>query len=130
MRRLALALTCAVALAGPGCFALEEIDQGQEIMDEHFGGERKAKAQAEEEAREQAAREKDGDEGLWARARGWWDGGGEGEDGAEPAPSGPPPHPDNVVGRCELDGSTQFMRKFDCQLRGGRYVPTESSAAR
>jgi hypothetical protein len=27
---------------------------------------------------------------------------------------------DNVIVRCSTNGATQFMRKYDCQLRGGR----------
>lgn len=129
MRAFAIALACgALTLAGSGCFAFEEIDQGQEIMDQHFGADRKARA--ETEAREKAAEEAEDDgTGLLARARRWWNDDG-GSAPPEPESSGPPPHPDDVVGRCELDGSTQFMRKFDCQLRGGRYVPMEGSASR
>jgi hypothetical protein len=30
--------------------------------------------------------------------------------------------PDNPIVTCRLSGSTQFMRKYDCTLRGGRVV--------
>jgi len=130
MRCLSIALVCTgLALGGAGCFAFEEIDQGQEIMDQHFAGKRKA--EEEKARRDEATRApEEPAPGLvarvQARVQSWWSG----SETDAPEPSGPPPHPDNVPGRCEIDGSTQFMRKFDCQLRGGTYVPSESRRTR
>jgi len=127
MRRPSVSLVlAALALGGAGCFAFEEIDQGQEIMDRHFAKERKA----EEEAQgDETAGTPEEPAGLVARLQSWWSG-PDAEETAAPEPSGPPPHPEDVPGRCEIDGSTQFMRKFDCQLRGGTYTPSDSRAAR
>jgi hypothetical protein len=132
MGRIAVALLAAVLASG--CFAFEEIDSGQEIMDQHFSKGTRGKGAAGAPA---APEEKPEDAGILARVRGWWDakqaqgGGKAGKPGNQPvADSGPPPHPDDVLVRCKVGSTTQFMRKFDCQLRGGRPVELESSASR
>jgi len=128
MCRVSVALVlAALALGGAGCFAFEEIDQGQEIMDRHFAKEREAGD--EDRHDESTPAPEEAAPSLIARLQGWWSG-PDAEETAAPEPSGPPPHPENVPGRCAIDGSTQFMRKFDCQLRGGTYTPSESPAAR
>jgi hypothetical protein len=117
MKRISAVLL--VAVLALGCFALDEIDQGQEVMDKHYGHARKEKEKAAAPAPAADAKE---DPGVVARVRSWWEkkqaegGGGS----SSPADSGPPPHPDDVLVRCKVGGTTQFMRKFDCQLRGGK----------
>ncbi len=123
MRRwsVVLCLLAAVCLA-PGCFVLDEIEAGQEIMDQHRPGGEKA----EQDTREPHPSE-DSAPGLVARVKDWWSGLGA-EDAQAARDSGPPPHPDDVLGTCDLGGSLTFMRKFDCQRRGGSFKPRRSDS--
>ena len=115
MRRLIASLCLAAAAClGSGCFVLDEIDKGQELMDKHSP----RAAQAEE-----AAEPEDDSGGLVARVKDWWAGLGEGGETESPADSGPPPHPDDVLGTCDLGRSLTFMRKFDCLRHGGTFQP-------
>jgi hypothetical protein len=123
MRRVAAILLAATIASG--CFAMDEIDEGQKIMDQHYGQAKKAQEPAEKEQGEPDG----GGPGLVARVKGWWKGLQEKSAEATEDES-PPPHPDNVLVRCDLDGSTHFMRKFDCQLRGGTYSEIDKSATR
>ena len=118
MTRLAAALLA--AFLASGCFVVEEIDKGQEYLDQHADVDKRQALEDEKAAAEQA---KQGDEGpaMTDRVRGWWD--ERQQDQARVEESGPGAHPDDKPGRCELKGGTQFMRKFDCQLRGGSWSP-------
>lgn len=118
MARLAAALLAACLASG--CFVVEEIDKGQKYMDQHADVD-KRKAVEEEKAAAEQAKKSDEGPGVTDRMRGWWE--ERQDDQARAADSGPGAHPDDKPGRCELNGSTQFMRKFDCQLRGGTYTP-------
>lgn len=118
MARLAAALLAACLASG--CFVIEEIDKGQEYMDQHADVD-KRKAIEDEKAEAEQARKDDEGPGVADRMRGWWD--ERQEDQARAEESGPEAHPEDKPGRCQLDGKTQFMRKFDCQLRGGSYTP-------
>jgi hypothetical protein len=119
MRRLAV-IAAVLAL---GCFAMDEIDQGQQVMDQHYGKGRRGKAAAAAPAEPQPPTKPE--PGLLDRARAWWEAkrasGGESD-------TGPEPHPEDVLVRCRLRGGVQFTRKFDCQLRGG--TPVELDSAR
>jgi hypothetical protein len=123
MRKLAV-IAAALTL---GCFAMDEIDQGQKVMDQHYGKARQNQKAAQ--AAEAPPAEKPGaaEPGMLDRARAWWEAkraaGGESD-------TGPGPDPEDVLVRCKLGGGTQFMRKFDCQLRGGKPVELESTATR
>jgi hypothetical protein len=119
MRRWS-AIVCLIAAAGlaTGCFVIDEIEAGQEIMDQHRPG--GAKAEAEEEA---APPSEEGSPGLVAKVKDWWAGLGADSGGSPQRDSGPPPHPDDVLGTCDLGGSLTFMRKFDCQRKGGEFKP-------
>lgn len=110
---------CSVAFLLGGCFVLDEIDAGQEIMDQHRQGGSKAEA----EDAEGGSTPEGGAPGLVAKVKDWWSGlGSEPADSPE-RDSGPPPHPDDVLGTCDLGGSLTFMRKFDCQRKGGAFKP-------
>ncbi len=112
---LALSLVC-FCLSGTGCFVFEEIDKGQEEMRKHSPA-------AKNDPAEQAKTEQGGG-GLLSfaalRKRGAGaigDLSGRVEKALQPAPD-----PDNVVVSCQIDGRTEFTRKFDCQSRGGRVL--------
>jgi hypothetical protein len=101
-----------------GCFVLDEIDKGHAIMDQHASPERREKEAAEAAAREEQAKSDD-DAGLVAGLQeqvanlgGWIDDVSK-EDPAERDAS------DGVV-RCQISGRTQFLRKSDCRVRGGK----------
>jgi len=124
MGRLAACLLAA-ALAS-GCFAFDEIDKGQEVMDQHYGqAAKKKQGDAPEKPAEQP--------GPMARLKGWleeqWSSLRQRAERAEEGGS-PPPHPDDTLVACTLDGTTRFMRKFDCQLRGGTFRDLAGSASR
>ena len=118
----ALALALATSLA-TGCFVLDELDAGSDLLDQHAG---RTPGEAEPEAGEA----EEGSPGLVARVKDWWAGLGE-ESGTGAAPdSGPPPHPDDVLGTCDLGGGgLTFMRRFDCQRKGGRFTPRRASGS-
>lgn len=131
MRRVALAARLCLCLClGPvtGCFVFDELDAGQQIMDQYSPSRNRAKrrqanARAGEEPVEEA---KPGflDRALTAlRAapsalreleRRWSAG------GREPEPR--PLDPEDVTVRCEVDGRWIFTRRFECAGRGGRVV--------
>jgi ABC-type nitrate/sulfonate/bicarbonate transport system substrate-binding protein len=99
-----------------GCFVLEEIDKGQQLMDQHSPRAREKAAQQEEavagplSARPGAKQE----EGILERLAKWW------KKKREPAPS--KRDPDDLVVRCQIGRTMHFTRKSDCMLRGGRVI--------
>lgn len=101
---------------GTGCFVLEEIDKGHAIMDQHASPERR-----EAEAKKKAAKEKEQEsegslladlQGQVSNLGGWI------EEVSEEAP--PERDPSDSVVRCRVSGRTQYLRKTDCRVRGGR----------
>ena len=97
-----VALLAVAPLTLPGCFVLEELEAGNEIMERHS---RSHAASASEAGAEETARA--GEEG--GRRRSLWE-------------SGRPLDPremDAGIARCHLEGSTSFMARSDCLARGG-----------
>ncbi len=119
-------LCLSLALGTSGCFVLEELDAGMEIMEEHSNVDAKKK-RAKQQAAKKGKHGKKGkgkgkkkDPTLVERVQAWL-GLAEEEPGKKAVePDSPPPDPENVLVRCQLDGSLTFLRKFDCQLRGGK----------
>jgi hypothetical protein len=115
MRRLlALVLACCVC---QGCFALDEIDKGQKIMEKHSPRAREAQQAQAAGAAAAAEKQKKDEEGWLDRAgqlaggvKAWWAGRSE---------RTPERDPTDVPVPCEIDGRMQFMRKSDCAIRGG-----------
>jgi hypothetical protein len=116
MRRI-LVVTLLASLC-QGCFVFEEIEKGQQIMDQHSPKVRAMKEQKEKEtaasktARAGARQEEEG--GILDDLQQWW------QKSREPAP--PERGPDDVVVRCQIGGSMHFMRKSNCKIRGGRVI--------
>jgi hypothetical protein len=113
MRALLISLIAALCC---GCFVLDELDQGEVLMEQASsrGGANKKKAAAEAEAqapRPRAPAGKGAGDGLLDTAKGWWS--------KLSAPAHTEPDPNDGVVRCRIDGSVQFMRASDCQVRGG-----------
>ena len=113
MRQRARILALAAVLAlGPGCFVIDELDAGMELMKESSpNGGKKAAA---EPAPEPVARTKKKPDARVALAK-WWK-------GARTPTSGPKdggPAADIVT--CRLGGKTLFMTKTDCEVQGGKF---------
>ena len=115
MRRVLLVLLLILPFS-TGCFVLDEIDKGAEIMDQHASKERR-----EAEAKKKASEKKQDEEGgglvaglqeQVASLGGWID------EATEEKP--PERDPSDTVVRCKVGGKTQYLRKSDCRVRGGQ----------
>jgi hypothetical protein len=96
-----------------GCFVLEEIDKGQQLMEQHSPRARELKAQQEQaEAPPRTSAKQEA--GTLEKLKQWW------KKKREPAP--PERDPSDVVVRCQIGGTTLFTRKSDCMLRGGEAI--------
>jgi hypothetical protein len=96
-RSFVLLLIC---LFTSGCFVFDELDAGNEILDQNFSSKKAEPAPAEKSAAPQAGA------GWWANAK---------------SLSGPPSDPGNDPAvSCTVGGSTRFMRKSDCLSQGGK----------
>jgi hypothetical protein len=101
-----------VAWLCQGCFILDEIDAGNKILDQHSPN-RRAQQEAPAPTPRTAAGEEEGFlEGAVASVKSWW------KKMREPA--APQRDPDDGVVRCTIGNRTQFTRKSDCIVRGGR----------
>ena len=118
MQRLrACALVLAAAVLS-GCFVFDELDKADAMMDAASpnAAERRSREKQQPQTAEAPTPSGSASEGpgIGERLQGWW------KKATTPAPLAP--DPSNVAVRCELPGGTQFMRKYDCQLRGGRFA--------
>ena len=115
MHRLLVVL--GLALLCQGCFVFDEIDKGNEILDKHYGHDRRP---GKKEGRAGAGREQEEEEepgmlaSLKERALEQWD------EWTKPKPV--ERDPDDIVVRCDLGESVTFTRKSDCNIRGGRVI--------
>jgi hypothetical protein len=105
MRQLWVVLCAALCW---GCFVFDELDQGEELMEQLGPGKGAAQKPTPDSA---PARAESEGPGVLERLGAWWD------EATAPEPVGP--DPDDRIVACRVDGSTQFMRVSDCQLRGG-----------
>ena len=106
----------ALLLLAPGCFVLDELDAGRKIMEQHTPKTAKQREAATKKVASSTGSKQD-EEGLVDRVQGWL-----AQRKAEAERAKPTVHSEDVPVRCEIRGSMQFLRKFDCQLRGGREV--------
>lgn len=107
-----LLLTLVGLLCG-GCFVLDEIDQGVEIMDSLTPDSEKADAMVvggneNADGSPKSARERLNE--YYAKQR------------AKAPESATAADPADKIGRCRIRGSIQFTRRSDCQLRGGSFL--------
>lgn len=110
------ALLAALLLLVPGCFVFEELEAGRKIMEQHSP--KTAAKKPEPAAPAASAPSGAGDDGgLLAQLQGWL-----AERSARTGAERPQHDPDDVPVRCRIGGSTRFVRKSDCQLRGGRIL--------
>ncbi len=121
MRPLAAHLVACALAAAPlsGCFVLDEIDKGMEIMEAHTPQDQKKKAKSET-----GLRPGGGGGHLGARRR-------LAEYYAEQRAKAPrrskSTDPEDQMVRCNIGAATHFMRKRDCDVRGGRVAPLKGS---
>lgn len=108
-----------IACLCQGCFVWDELEAGHAIMDAHSPKELVAgkavpldEFDAEEEAAGDGARELLAS--VTATVQKWWN--------EETAPEEPQRDPSDVPVACRVKDRTQYMRKTDCELRGGRIL--------
>ena len=105
-----LAICILAAFVCGGCFVFDEIDKGQEMMNTHSPDTGQAAGPAKADSAEGA--------GKTARQR-------LAEYYAEQRANAAPPKksddPGDAIGKCRIGGSTKFLRRSDCQLRGGTF---------
>ena len=127
MFRLTLSLLAAFFLSG--CFVVDEIKKGNELIEQHSSGWRKEKAAREKKAKEEAENATPATElpfeswdDVKKKAQAWW------QDAlAEEAVAAKPT--DTVIS-CQIGNRVIFLRKSDCELRGGRPKATRSQPER
>ena len=112
MWRPALFRACLLLLAGPlsGCWVIDEIDAGRDLMEKHS-----PKSAAEKEPKEPAGAKPaaaGGKDAIDTYFR------GEEEDGT--TKSFAPGAVSEGIVACKLGGSVQFMKREQCAARGGR----------
>ena len=110
------ALLLALLLLTPGCFVLDELDDGRKIMEQHTPKTAQEREAGQKKVTSSTSGKQD-EKGLVAQVQGWL-----AQRKADAERAKPSVHPEDVPVRCEIGGSMQFLRKFDCQLRGGREV--------
>jgi len=109
------------ALLCSGCFVLDELDQGEELMlqassrgGKHLEEQKRKQEQEEQWSSAHEATHKDEGmlDGMQKTVAEWWD----------KATAEPPRErgPGDALVRCELGSKSRFMSKNDCDLRGGR----------
>ncbi len=109
MRRFLVVASAALCW---GCFVFDELDQGEKVMEQLGPGKNAARKQQPAPAVRETEPAKPSGPGALERLQAWWD--------QATAPEPVRRDPSDVIVRCRIDGSAQFMRKSDCQLRGGQ----------
>lgn len=113
MTRRALMLALTLVLSAPlyGCWVIDELDSGKQILDEHSakGSEEKAAEKGKAGAAATAAGGKDAVDTYFRN---------EAEDGTTKTFT-PGSMSEGIVA-CKLGGSTQFMTRENCAARGGQ----------
>lgn len=110
LQRLLLAMLASLGVSG--CFAFDEIQSGIDIMEEHSpaANSKKAKQPEPESSGDTESKLPE----LKAQLAKWW------RNALEEEP--PPPDPNDGIVRCQVHGKLSFMRRSDCEIRGGRLV--------
>ena len=115
-------VACALATAPlSGCFVLDEIDAGMEIMEAHTPQDQKKKKNVDPATGLQRG---GGGGHLGARKRlsDYY-----AEQRAKAAPRSTSKDPEDQMVRCEIAGATHFTRRRDCNVRGGRVASLRGS---
>ena len=109
--RLRVCALLLVAVLGSGCFVLDELDKGNEILDSHSPTRSKA-AQGKAAAANPAAKPGDPAQDPKAREKAWW------QSARSLSRADEKPSEDPSV-RCRLGGGIRFTRQSDCLTQGG-----------
>lgn len=96
----------AITLLCGGCFVFDEIEAGQEIMEAHSPGTKEAAV--EDDGTPKSARDKLNS--YYAKQRAKASAPTKSEDASD------------KLGQCRIGGRTNFMRRSDCQTRGGKFL--------
>jgi hypothetical protein len=110
------AFLLALLLLAPGCFVFDELEAGRKIMEQHSPKTAEQREAASKKVASSTGGKQD-EEGMLERVQGWL-----AQRKADAERAKPTVHSEDVPVRCEIRGRMQFLRKFDCQLRGGREV--------
>ena len=106
-----LLVTILVSGLSLGCFVLDELDAGLEMMDNpHFGNAPAKKEVEPQPDRTRPEQESPSPSAVAARLAKWW---------KEEARTLGSEEVDEDLVRCTLAGATQFMRRSNCLARGG-----------
>ncbi len=101
-----------------GCFAFEELEKGEALMDQYAGRDASEEPAAQKTTGERESGPRGaGSQGLslWTdKVEGWWHAAWERKS--------PERDPGDIVVRCELGDTPRFTRKSDCLTRGGRIL--------
>jgi hypothetical protein len=114
-------VACALAAAPlSGCFVLDEIDAGMAIMESHTPQDQKKKNVDPATGLQRGG----GGGHLGARQRlaDYY-----AEQRAKAPPRSTSTDPKDQMVRCNVGGTTHFMRRLDCQVRGGRVAALKGS---
>jgi hypothetical protein len=109
-------LLLALALAGPGCFVIDELDAGMATMKAHSPKKKGDAAKAatpetpETSTRDEAAKRA---AALRADAQEWW------KNARTPASKQGSSDPDQAAVRCRIGEGIRFMSRTDCLTQGG-----------
>jgi len=104
------AIVLIVALLCSGCFVVDEIEEGRKIMAAHSPN-------PEPEAEKSPTRASGGTKSARQRLAEYY-----AEQRAKAARSAESTDPADAVGRCRIRGTTHFLRRSDCQVRGGTFL--------
>jgi len=114
MRRAALLF--ALLVVAPGCFVLDELEAGRKIMEQHSPKTEEQREAARSKTSSTSSDKRAG-EGLVAQVQSWI-----AKQKSALEEDRAAADPDDVPIRCEIRGKMHFVRKSDCQLRGGHIL--------
>ena len=112
LMRLRLLALLLVALMSSGCFALDELDKSNEILDSHSATRGKNAGKAAQAAGQAQAKAGDPAQDPKAREKAWW------SSARSLSTADEKPSADPSV-RCRIAGNVRFTRQTDCLTQGG-----------
>jgi hypothetical protein len=112
-QRACIAALVALLATGPGCFVIDELDNGMELMEGNSPSSKKQEPEPAPVPTRTAQRRK-GPEARKALTD-WWK-------GARTPASGPEDGAPTIeIVSCRIGGEIRFMSKTDCEVQGGSF---------